>query len=150
VDLHASAFRDLQRLETHGISRQYRFPVVLPPRMAFPLLQLDARSSVYLPHRADSQDYGPIVDYSRSGSSQFQWLLPANRNINAKWIARLSLPFPRSVASYYSRSLSSFFLLIRRTSGCDVHIGHATREMEERPGRDVQDKPGANIIARRS
>ncbi|KAI4503298.1 hypothetical protein M0802_001520 [Mischocyttarus mexicanus] len=35
--------------------------------------------------RIDSQDYGPFPDYARSGTSQFQWLLPANGNINAKW-----------------------------------------------------------------
>lgn len=103
----------------------------------------------FTPLRVDSQDYGPIVDYARSGSSQFQWLLPANRNINAKWIARLLFPSPRPDVVYYSLSLSplplSFlFLLFLDTKDIRLRCPPPDRYgTDETVGRDARD--GENI-----
>jgi len=79
--MRKSTFHDLQCLETHAadISRQCARPSLALFRFLNSML---ISRLTFL--RVDSQDYGPIVNYSRSGSSQFQWLLPANRNINAK------------------------------------------------------------------
>lgn len=114
-----------------------RFPLRPCPRITvLPLLQLAGSfpppplPRLSLAPRADSQDYGPIVDYAGTGSSQFQWPLPANRNINANWIALMAFPFPVLLPPpppppprHYSRSLflGSFSFLIRRTSGLSAH-----------------------------
>lgn len=126
-DLHASAFHDLQCLEACGrYPAASRFSAVLPPvRYSHFFFFFESTLVPRLPPlRVDSQDYGPIVDYARSGSSQFQWLLPANRNINAKWITRLSFPFLRPNVAYYSLCLCpsiSFSFLILSFSRYEGH-----------------------------
>jgi len=131
VNLHASAFRDLQRLETHGISRQYRFPVVL-------LSLLDARSPFT----------SPIVPIPKiTGQSSIIAALEA-RNFNGYCLPtgilmRNGLPGSRSLSPAPTPPIipALFLRSFSRYEGHPVVMSiSAAREMEERPDRDATRK----------